>query len=227
MAGETISLRAVATDYNDVTGPGRTESVEIIIRVVTREELLTELARREQEYRHDFERLVDAQEQLRGQLLSVFGRFSQGRASDALGVELAPLERRQRNIASSVNVVRQAFAQILAALIVNQLDTSDQRQRLETGIIEPLGRLVRRDLVTAADTMRQWARDTSPERASLVDPQQVAILDEMRQVLARMLQWEGYHEVVNMLRDILRLQRELNRETKDSILEDTGDLFDN
>ena len=227
LPGETITLQAVATDYNDVTGPGRTESPELIIRVVTREELLTELARREQEYRQDFERLVDAQEHLRGQLLSVFGRFSQRPASDALGVDLAPLERRQRNIASSVNVVRQQFAQILAALTVNQLDTSDQRHRLETGIIEPLGRLVRRDLVTAADTMRQWARDTSPERASLVDPQQVAILAEMRQVLVRMLQWEGYHEVVNMLRDIIRLQRELNRETKDSLLEDTGDLFDN
>ena len=73
--------------------------------------------------------------------------------------------------------------------------------------------------------MRQWARDTSPERASLVDPQQVAILAEMRQVLVRMLQWEGYHEVVNMLRDIIRLQRELNRETKDALLEDTGDLL--
>ena len=142
---------------------------------MTRDELLTELARREQEYRQDFERLVDAQEKLRGQLLSVFGRFAQRRAFDALGVELAPLERRQRNIASSVNVVRQQFAQILAALTVNQLDTSDQRERLENGIIEPLGRLVRRDLVTAADTLRQWAREKSPERASLVDPQQARL----------------------------------------------------
>lgn len=224
--GETINLRATASDSNDVSGPGRGESHELIIRVVTREELLSELSRREQEYRRDFERLVDGQEQLRGQLLSVFGRFNRKMASDSLVVELAPLERRQRNIASSVNVVRQQFTQILAALTVNQLDTSNQRDRLGDGIIKPLERLLRRDLVTAADTLRQWARERSPERASTVDPQQVVLLYEMRLVLARMLQWEGYHEVVNMLRDILRLQRELNKETKDALLEDTGDLFD-
>jgi len=81
-------------------------------------------------------------------------------------------------------------------------------------------------MVTAADMLRRWAREGAPEEASLVDPQQAALLYEMRLVLDRMLQWEGYHEVVNMLRDILRLQRELNAETKDAVLRDTGDLFD-
>jgi len=224
--GATVGLKAAAGDFNDVTGPGRGETTEQVMRVVTREELLGELARREQEYRQDFERLVDAQEQLRGELLTIFDSFNRGLPRESLMVELAPVERRQRNIAGSVNVVRQQFEQILASLAVNQLDTTDQRERIGTGIIEPLGRLVNRDMVTAADMLRRWAREGAPEEASLVDPQQAALLYEMRLVLDRMLQWEGYHEVVNMLRDILRLQRELNAETKDAVLRDTGDLFD-
>ncbi len=194
--------------------------------MVTKDELLAELARREQEYRMDFERLVDAQEQLRGRLLTVSGRFDQPDGADRLAAGLAPLERRQRNIAGSINVLRQQFEQILAELRVNQLATAASRERLGDGIISPLTRLAKRDLVIAADTLRQWARDRTPETASTIDPQQVALLSQMREILANMLQWEGYQEAVTMLRDILRLQAELREESKSILQERAGDVFD-
>ncbi len=60
----------------------------------------------------------------------------------------------------------------------------------------------------------------------MVDPQQVALLSQMRAILANMLQWEGYQEAVNMLRDILRLQNELRTETKDAAQQQSGGVFD-
>ena len=174
----------------------------------------------------DFERLVDGQEQLRGRLLTVGARFAGRDAPGELSATLAPLERRQRNLARSVNVVRQQFEQILTELSINQLDTGAVRERLGSGIIAPLTRLGKRDLVTAADLLRQWARDALPERASAIDPHQVVVLAGMRAVLARMVQWEGYHEVVEMLRDIIRLQSELNAETKDVLVQEADELFD-
>ncbi len=59
-----------------------------------------------------------------------------------------------------------------------------------------------------------------------MDPQQAAVLAQMREVLAFMIQWEGYNEVVNMLRDIVRLQGELKGETEERLLEEAGDVFD-
>lgn len=224
--GQRITLVARANDFNPAAGKGAASTPEITLRIVTRDELLAELARREQEYRMDFERLVDGQEQLRGRLLTVGARFAGRSAPERLSATLAPLERRQRNLGRSVNVVRQQFERNLTELSINQLDTAAVRERLADGIIAPLMQLAKRDLVTAADLLRQWARDASPERASGIDPRQVAILAEMRSVLARMIQWEGYHEVVDMLRDIIRLQGELNAETKDALLEDAGRLFD-
>jgi hypothetical protein len=41
-----------------------------------------------------------------------------------------------------------------------------------------------------------------------------------------MLQWEGYQEAVNMLRDILRLQNELRTETKDAAQQQGSKVFD-
>jgi hypothetical protein len=225
-AGESVTLLLRVADFDDVSGPNFAQSPDTTLRVVTREELLAELARREREYRVDFERLVDSQEAVRGGLLTTLGRFQQGTTLETLTAELASLERRQRNIAGSLNVIRQQFERILSELHVNQLDTLDERSRLDDGVVAPLARLVRRDLARAADTIRQWAREASTEKASLIDPQQVALLSQMRGVLANMLQWEGYQEVVNMLRDIIRLQQELHTETTETLEDRADDVFD-
>ena len=242
--GERLILSVRAKDFNTVSGPGLSESPEVALRVVTRDELLAELARREQEFRIDFERLIDAQEQVRNGTLTVTRHMGDADLKETLPVELAPLERRQRNIAGSVNIIRQQFEQILSELRVNQLDGSTEKERLGEGIVDPLTDLAKRDLVTAADTIRQWARSSSDqqdgsagtnaiEKATLasklalsVDSQQAAILSQMREILASMIQWEGYQEVVSMLRDILRLQQELRNETQDSLKEQGGDVFD-
>ncbi len=227
--GEIVTLAVRATDFNTVSGPGVSKSPEVTLRVVTPDELLAELARREQEYRMDFEHLIDAQEQVRGGLLTVLRRFRDATDADALPAVLTPLERRQRNIAGSVNIIRQQFEQILSELAVNQLDTSAEVARLGKGVLDPLTQLAKRDLIAAADRLRQWSRSTeadSAEKASLIDPQQVAILSQMRSVLENMLQWEGYQEAVSMLRDILRLQQELRTETKESLQDQASDVFD-
>ncbi len=163
---------------------------------------------------------------MRGGLLTVLGRFQDAGPVETLAADLAPLERRQRNIAGSVNVIRQQFEQILAELSVNQLDTLDARERLGELIVDPLTQLAKRDLVAAADTIRQWSREGSAEKASRIDPQQVAILSQMRAVLGNMIQWEGYQEVVKMFRDIIRLQQEIHGETKDALKDQARGVFE-
>jgi hypothetical protein len=109
---------------------------------------------------------------------------------------------------------------------INQLATQTVEERLGLGIADPLGRLTTRDLPDAADTIRRWSRDPQGEVGLTVDPQQVALLSQMRAILANMLQWEGYQEAVNMLRDILRLQNELRTETKDAAQQQGSKVFD-
>lgn len=225
--GERITLRAVAADLDDVSGPNRAQSPPVTLRVVTPAEFLAEMARREQEARMEFEKLVDAQEKLRGDLLSVADRVqSGGLDSERLAAEMTPLERRQRNIAASVHAVRVQFDRILGERKVNRLDPPEEKERLEGRIIEPLGQLVTRDMVLAADALRRWTPENAAESSKTVDGQQAEILHKMREVLATMVQYEGYQEVVNMLRDILRLQSELKAETQKRAQHEAGDVFD-
>ncbi len=224
--GERLTLFARASDFDTVSGPNVARSPEVNLRIVTPEELLAELSRREREFRADFERLVDAQEQLRGRLLTLGGQFSEQGRVEPVRDALRAAERSQRNLTGSVNVVRQQFERILAELQVNQLESPEARQRIGEGIIDPLAQLVKRDLTAAADKIGQWAANASPELAGQVDPQQVEILAQMRTVLANMIYREGYQEVVNMLRDIIRLQQDLSTESKKSVEEQADDVFD-
>jgi len=220
-----LTLLARASDGNDVSGPNTAHSVEHILRVVTRDELLAELARKEQEYRRSFERLVDLQERVRGELLSVRADAAGDAAAD-LAVALAPIERRQRSIASSVNVIRQQFQQILDQLTLNGMDTIDETTRLDEQIISPLTELASRSLPEAGDSIRRWSRTPDAEAPTRADQLQVGVVKKMRFVLANMVQWEGYHEVVTMLNDIIRLQRELGEESKDVVAQEAADIFD-
>lgn len=224
--GDRLTLLARAGDFDDVSGPNTAQSALISLRVVTIEEFLAELARREQEYRMDLERLVDAQERIRGELLTWRREVDAGASADSRQAAMVPLERRQRHIAGSLNVLRQQFDAVLSELRVNRLDVSEERERLEDGIIKPLGRLAGREAVFAADLIRDWSREVGSDAGLLMDEQQVRLLAEMRSVLARMIQWEGYHEVVNMLRDIIRLQRELEEETRKARERDVEGLFE-
>ncbi len=224
--GETLVLSASASDFNDVTGPGFADALEISLRVVTNEELAAELARREQEYRLDFERLIDSQEQVRSGLLTVYRQLQGAEMTDAMIAQLASLERRARSIAGAVNVIRQQFEKILAEMTINELATAEEKNRLGDGIVAPLTELAKRDLVSAADAIRRWSRAGDGETADQIDPQQAAILVKMRTVLENMVQWEGYQEVVGMLRDLIRIQQQLRQETQEALEDQASDIFD-
>ena len=215
-----------AKDFDDVSGPNEAQSAPITFRIVTTDELLLELARREQEYRQEFERVVNQQERLRGQLLTVIRRLEEPETLANVSNVVAPLERRQRQIAGQVNLVRQQFEQILTELEVNGLDTRMIRVRLEDRVIAPITRLAKRDLVAAADSLRNIARGPTTEATGRADATQVEILAEMRRILDNMLKWEGYQEAVTMLREILRLQRELNQETHQELDRRASELLD-
>ncbi len=224
--GDRLFLGAHASDFNDVTGPGTSNATVVTLRVVSRDELLAELSRREQEYRMDFQRIVHSQGRLRGDLLTA-ARQAQGELTkEQLALLLSPLERRQRNLARSVNIVRQQFQQILDELRINQLDTKDEVERLVDTIIDPLTMLATRDLIDAADEIRRWSRQSLGQENRSIDEHQEAILRKMQSILDGMIQWEGYHELVNMLRDIMRLQNELHTETKDSLDKQGDDVFE-
>ncbi len=224
--GDRLTLYAVGRDFDDVSGPNEGRSSTATYRVVSTDELLAELARREQEFRQEFERAIEQEEDLRNQLLSLIRRMDEPEVQKDLSTPVATFERRQRQIIGQVNLVRQQFEQILSELEVNGLDTASVQTRLREGVAEPLTELTRRTLPETTDLLRAFGRYGTAESATEADDAVASALADMRRVLASMLKWEGFQEAVTMLREILRLQGELNEETRDEIERRAAELLE-
>lgn len=218
--GDRLTLWARASDFDNVSGPNLGRSANIALRVVSREELLAELNRREQEYRQEFERLIRAQEELYSEMLSLSGpaRTVEPSRDRLKGYNL--LARRQRDHAGRANSIRMQFEQVLSEVQVNGLSSATVESRLGGGIIEPLGSLVRARIPAAAERLDALAREAMPEGIQAAKAAQEALLAEMNRILANMQQWEGFQEAVGLLREVLKMQGNLNKEIEQRLEEE-------
>ncbi len=201
------------------------ESVPYNLNVVTPEELLAELSRRENEWRREFEQIIKAQEQVNGRILDLKDMAVREEASGSQAVRYGQEERTQRQQAGRLRTVARQFEQVLAELEVNQLATGAVRRRLETGVIVPLRKLIGTDIPAVAGQIERLSNRFDRQLADQLEEAQRELVRAMYAVLANMLKWEGFDEAVGLLRDIIRLQGDLNDETQRSLEREIEALF--
>ncbi|MCH7702913.1 MAG: hypothetical protein IID37_14615 [Planctomycetes bacterium] len=213
-AGAGLTLTTRATDFDDLQGPNVGTSTSVALRIVEPEELLAELARREQEARRTLEQTIDRQEQLRRDLLdSLHDAESDDMRDESFGRAWANFSSQQERIATRVRAVQGQVERILSEMHYNDLLTPATEQRLRDGVTRRLAALTQRQLVASTEILRGVARNRSLTEARRIDPTQEEILAVLQSVLAEMLKWEGLQQAMGLLRDIIRLQEELNEAT--------------
>jgi hypothetical protein len=157
--------------------------------------------------------------------------------------ELSPLRRRERDLsriggsrqsatqlAFETTGVAEGFDDILAELVNNRVDTEELNERLAHGIAEPLkhigGELLPRFEEHLAALQAQRSAD-SPETArslaaSRTESREIAAA--MKAALDRMLELEGYNELVELLRGIVADQDALREQTLEEQRQSVRDL---
>ncbi|MCX7805904.1 MAG: DUF4175 domain-containing protein [Planctomycetota bacterium] len=217
--GAHLAFRIEARDNDSLRGPNVGMSNSFSLKVVSPDELLSEMIRREQEQRQEFERLIADQKACRDSVAAVAERpVSGGSPPPGASQDMLAGERRQRQLARRADAVAGQFARILAEMENNKLATDLIRRRLKSGIIGPLRELAAGPMTGAADRLdaaRRSAADpkTGPAALKSAVELQDRSLERMREILKQMLKWEGYHEAVNMLRDVMKLQEDVRKET--------------
>ncbi len=190
------------------------------LRIVTPDELLAEWARRESEWRQEFEQILRAQERIRDDLLSASGE------AESVGPAAArELSRRERQLGQRLKTVRRNFQELLAEMDVNQLVTPNVRRRLEAGVITPLARLAETDVMDAAVMLERLGGSGEADAPAEAARRLEEIIRVMRDVLANMVRWEGFNEAVSLLQDLLKLQSEVSRETQAEMERRLDELF--
>mgnify|MGYP001204875150 CR=1 FL=1 len=239
--GDQITIQARATDYQPpmaesspadtssspaTSAPANTgESALYVFRIVTAEEMAAELSRRENEWRREFEQIIKAQEMLNARVAELVSSSEANRASATTAMRLAQEERSQRQQVGRLRTVSRQFEQILAEMEVNQLMTAAARRRLDGGVIVPMRRLINTDVPAIAEQIEQLRQNYEPDSAAKVVSAQTELVRSMYAILANMLKWEGYDEAVSILRDIIRLQGDMNQDTQRRLQEELERLL--
>ncbi|MCG3125969.1 MAG: hypothetical protein CHACPFDD_00797 [Phycisphaerae bacterium] len=223
-AGDTLRISARGTDNNPAQ-PGEGLSQTYALRVVSTDDFLTELARREYALRQEFERLLAAQRVVRDSVARLTGELATGRLEPRQLQRVASLARQQDQHTRRVMAIRQQFEQLLAEMWTNKIATAAAERRITDAIVTPLGELARRLMPAGRDALlRLKMSATADERAAASDRQD-EIVRSMQAVLAQMLQWEGYREAVALLREIIAEQTDLRAGTLSAINSQLDDIL--
>lgn len=242
--GMRIALLARAEDYQeggdavpvagDETGDGREAQASIhpgeglstthTLRIVTREELLADLGRREHEWRREFEQIIKAQEQINRRSMDLIDLARRGMTPDA-AIRFGQESRVQRQQAGRMKSVRNQFDQLLSEYRINQLASGAIRRRMDEGVIRPLTRLIGNEIIEASDLLERLRGRFDESAAEELERLHARIVQEMYGILANMLKWEGYNEAVALLQDIINMQGDVNKQTQARLEREIERLF--
>lgn len=236
--GETLQLLVEAADENDVTGPGVGTSALFAFKIVSPEELLSELYQEELNLRKRYEQMISDLEKTLDDIKVHREKYRTGIAdSEPAGDELrssisACLERSLyalRQNATENASVASAFDDIRAQLVNNHVDTPQILDRVTNQILRPLEQINVTNFPQADERLTQL-RTTLAREQNLTDgltSSVIAVEDlisAMQRVLSEMRKLESFHEAIELLKGIIededQLKNSVNEKNKNSLIDD-------
>jgi hypothetical protein len=219
--GTGLSFRFEAADNDDVSGPNIGRSSEFLLRIVTDDELRTDILRREKEQRQEFERLVKNQDELLTdcRALEAAVKTTPDLAAPQKDL-LMQYHKRQKIVGQNTGAIAERLASIVVEILNNRLEEEGGRLqvRLTKEIIEPMqrvaGELIPQALAGLDKTRRQAAvpadRDAALAETIAVQTQASEL---MKQILEHMAKSEAFQEAVNLLYEIQKAQTDVHDQT--------------
>lgn len=235
--GQKFALKVTATDGDDLAGPHAASGAMYAFQIVSDSDLLAMIAARELNIRRRFEQIIEEVKNTQKGLRIARVRLEEARYqknSGEMSDESPDLETVQTRVADAVgglvNAIRknatetssieQEFRDIRDELENNAVpDVKTLLDRIDDGIVRPLHSINTVDYngVDDALVMLRKALDDKANPASRFDEsveQLNVTIEHLEAVLAQMLKLETVNEALQMLRDIIKSQEDLQEKTK-------------
>ena len=215
--GTSLYFHVAALDNDDVSGPNLGKSSDFLLRVVTEEELRTDLLRREKEQRQEFERLLKNEEDLLTDCKALqAGVTSAASLSQGQKDLLMQFQRRQKVIGTNVAAIAERLSGIVIEVLNNRIEdpAGKLEKRLREDIIRPMQEIADLGVPSAVaelDKARRLSAEVAPRGEALqaAVTRQQEIVDQMQEVLRHLVKSEGYQEAVNLLYEIQKSQQDV------------------
>jgi hypothetical protein len=234
--GQRFTLKVVAADSDNLTGPHVSSGTPYHFTVVSDDELLALVAVKELNIRRRFEQILEEVRNTRKDLLLGRTRLDEVKGlrtnpnvestQKLADLDIAVLTAVERSIngirknANETQSIEQEFGDLRDELQNNAVpDVKPMLERINGGIISPLHSintvdynqmddslvLLKRVLEEKADPFSRF--DESVDQVN-------ATIEHLEAVLAQMLKLETVNEALQMLRDIIKAQEELQDKTR-------------
>lgn len=215
--GTSLNFHVAALDNDNVSGPNLGKSSDFLLRVVTEEELRTDLLRREKEQRQEFERLLKNEEDLLTDSKALqAGVTSAASLSQEQKDLLMQFQRRQKVIGTNVAAIAERLSGIVIEVLNNRIEdpAGKLEKRLREDIIRPMQEIAELGVPSAVgelDKARRLSAEVAPRGEALqaAVTRQQEIVDQMQEVLRHLVKSEGYQEAVNLLYEIQKSQQDV------------------
>lgn len=255
--GDAIQVIGEVTDRYNLNGTHLTRSDVFRLQIVTPEKLLALLERRELALRSRLEQTIDETRGLRD-ALNLLGRSMQSspeengdgeRADEADDAKSGDEESDQTRVvqvrrlrvqqsglqatktAEELSGIAESLDDILLEMVNNRVDSVDRRQRIGTGVRDPLRQIVDDPLAQLQEQITEIERVVAdPDQAGQATRDAVQTAEEvllrLTAVLEKMLDLESYNEILDMVRGLIADQESLLEETKKERKRGVLDLFE-
>lgn len=215
-AGTMVKLRGLAIDacaQGAQTGASRL----LAFQVVTPEELFYEILTRQRAERAKF---AAALETAKSQTEPLAGVPS----SDAA----YGLVKKHQVIARQVWQVAKQLDGTLEEMSLNELGSPQARELLKTKVIDAIRQLHGDPMVRLRADLERVAADPEGSVEALESARglQQEVLDQMAKILEQMSQWENFIDVLNQLKQIIKLENGVLEATEQEKKTRTQDIFD-
>lgn len=202
---QTLALRLKALDRREPE-PQVGLSEPVVFRIVTKDKLLEELARRQAEQRRELQLILADLGAAKADLEAIPAPAAADPKAAANADRLQALARGQRTLGARVKAVGDAYSGILEEMRNNRLFEETVLRRLETGIVAPLRRVAQEEFPLGADQIAAFATGGQEEGRGVALATLEAAARVLRQVLRQMEQLESMAAVLESLREVLRLE---------------------
>ncbi|MCG8653038.1 MAG: polyketide synthase, partial [Pirellulales bacterium] len=228
-------------DAYDLDGNHLTRSERFRLQLVTPEQLLALLERRELALRARLEQTIDETRNLRDTLALLRRGFESAQDTQLADPELTrQLQlRRLRAQQSGLQAnktseellgIATSLDDILREMVNNRVDSVDRRERIGTGVRDPLMEIVEEPLARLVDQILQIEKSVSEpeiaaEKAAIAVDSAEDVLLRLTAVLDKMLDLESYNEILDMVRELIDDQQNLLDDTIEERKNTVRDLF--
>ncbi len=230
--GDLVRVHTVVRDTLPETfgGPNTAQSLVQAFRIVSEEELMTELVRLQREAAQEFMGCVILQGEVRDKVRASSDRLNSTGLDAEVRRVLAEAANAQRRIAAQCTAVAQRFSDVLDEMNCNRVGTPADKRRLSAGVIQPLLEISKKPMIDLSASLTGASKGTDAaavgrEAAHAAEmlgefyKQLDKILDEMNQGIRR-------QELENHLKVIIEVGTKILNEIRRKAKKDTGTIFE-